>query len=89
MSFPRTIRSFTVHRDIEEGVYEFHLRGTKVAAVPIFGTHVRTLDTIADDLHNIHFRTIKFLEAHPEATLAPAHEGTPETTVDCLEDLRS
>lgn len=89
MSFPRSIRAFVVHRNIEAGQYEFHLRGVRVAAAPIFGTHVRTLDRIVDDLHNIHHRTIKFLSENPEATLAPAIEATPETTVECLEDLKA
>lgn len=87
-SHPRQIRSFSVLKNLEDKVYDFHLRGVKVAALAFSQvTHPSALDLFADWLSNILFREIKFLDEHPEATLAPAHEGDPAAMVPTLADL--
>ena len=81
----RVIRGFHIRTNC--GKYEFHLRGVKVAAVSVLEFDRVRLDRFADGLHNILHREIKFLNDHPEATLAPASAATPETMVASLEDL--
>lgn len=80
------LRAFTVKTNIASGKYEFHLRGVKVAEVSLF-TPSRSLDDIADNLANRLHREIKFLDEHPDASLAPAHEAEPSAMVASLEDL--